>query len=73
MNSISSINSQIPIPPSVNDSVNDASSELNTQKNIAQVTNTGAAASNVIGGINAGVKGILNNLVVDPPITKNRN
>jgi len=69
MGSISSIGSQIPIPPSVNqNSASNPASDLNTQKNLAEATNAGSAASNTIGGIETDVKGIINNLVLEPPV-----
>lgn len=63
MGSISSIGSQIPIPPSINqDSASNPASDLGAQKNLSEASNAGTATSNTAGNGESFLKGIIGNL-----------
>ena len=59
----SSVGSQIPIPPSVNqNAASNPVSEMNTQKNLSQANNAGSTASNATAKGESTVQGIISNL-----------
>lgn len=63
MGAISSIGSQIPIPPSINaNTANNPVSDLATQKNLSEANNAGSAASNATAKGQSMVQGIISNL-----------
>lgn len=65
MSSISSpsaVGNQIPIPPSINQDASNPASDLSNQKNLAEATNAVSTTSNVAGGGESFLKGVISNL-----------